>query len=72
MTHAHQRQRIIPAGQLPDRGITISNDQRKRLEDAGQFPRRVPVTARTHGYIEAEIDAYLECRIAQRDQSAAA
>jgi hypothetical protein len=70
MTHAHQR--IIPAGQLPDRGITISNDQRKRLEDAGQFPRRVPVTARTHGYIEDEINRYLDSRIELRDQSAAA
>ena len=69
---AHPHQRIIPAGQLPDRGITISNDQRKHLEDAGQFPRRVPVTARTHGYIEDEINRYLDSRIAQRDQSAAA
>jgi predicted DNA-binding transcriptional regulator AlpA len=67
---AHQR--IIPSDSLASRGITISNDQRKRLEDAGQFPRRVPVTARTHGYIEDEINRYLDSRIELRDQSAAA
>lgn len=61
--------RILSPEQLRDKGITLGNDQRKLLEQAGQFPIRVPITERTHGYIEAEIDAYLESRIAARDNS---
>lgn len=61
--------RIISPEQLRDRGITLGNDQRKILEQAGQFPRRVPITERTHGYVEAEIEAYLESRIVARDNN---
>jgi len=41
------------------------------LEDAGQFPRRVPITERTYGYVEDELDALTEARIAARDQATA-
>jgi predicted DNA-binding transcriptional regulator AlpA len=59
--------RIISPEQLPEKGISLSNDQRRNLENAGRFPKRVPITERTHGYVEEEIDAYLESRIAARD-----
>jgi hypothetical protein len=64
--------RILSPDQLRDKGITLGKDQRRTLEQAGLFPRRVPITDRTHGYIEEEIDSYLESRIASRDTAAQA
>jgi hypothetical protein len=64
--------RILSPDQLPDKGITLGNDQRKTLEARGQFPKRVPITQRTHGYVEQEIDDYLASRIAARDGAEAA
>jgi predicted DNA-binding transcriptional regulator AlpA len=58
---------ILSPDQLQAKGITLGNDQRKNLEQAGRFPRRVPITERTHGYVEEEIDSYLERRIVARD-----
>ncbi len=62
---------ILSPEDLKSKGITLSNDQRKNLERAGLFPKRVPITARTHGYVAEEVDAYLESRIAARDAGAA-
>jgi predicted DNA-binding transcriptional regulator AlpA len=59
--------RLIPPADLPSVGITIGNDTRKDLEAEGKFPRRVWVTERTHAYVEDEIFAYIEARIAERD-----
>lgn len=38
-----------------------------RLEKAGLFPRRVRLGAGRVGWIEEEIDAWIESRIAERD-----
>ena len=46
--------------------------QRRELEDAGLFPHRVYISERKHGYIEEEIDAYVEARIRERDTMLAA
>jgi hypothetical protein len=59
--------RVLSPDQLPAKGIILGNEQRKSLEQAGVFPRRVPITERTHGYVEDEIDTFLESRIAARD-----
>ena len=62
--------RPLSPEQLRDmKGMTLGPDQRKALEDQNLFPKRVPVSARTHGYLESEIDAYLESRIAIRDSA---
>jgi predicted DNA-binding transcriptional regulator AlpA len=58
--------KIIPSEKLPDHGITLSNRQRQRLEAVGQFPRRIVLTSRTHGYVGEEIDAFLADKIAAR------
>jgi prophage regulatory protein len=62
--------RLISPDQLPAKGITLGNDQRCNLEAEGRFPKRVPITARTYGYVEAEIDDWLEAKIAERDNAA--
>nr|WP_213396473.1 AlpA family phage regulatory protein [Yoonia sp.] len=38
-----------------------------RLEKAGLFPRRVRLGAGRVGWVEEEIDAWIESRIAERD-----
>jgi predicted DNA-binding transcriptional regulator AlpA len=62
--------RIIPADDLPSHGIKLSNAQRRLLESQKLFPRRVNITARSHGYVESEITDYLDSRIAARDTAA--
>jgi hypothetical protein len=62
--------KLLSPDQLPGKGITLKNDQRKALEAKGLFPRRVPITDRTHAYVEEEIDAYTESRIGARDRAA--
>jgi prophage regulatory protein len=42
-----------------------------RLEKAGQFPRRVRLSGGTVAWIEDEIDAYADAKVAARDQSPA-
>ena len=64
--------KLIPPERLPEHGIPLGNKQRKRLEDAGAFPRRVQTSARSHAYIESEIIAYAEACIARRDGREAA
>jgi predicted DNA-binding transcriptional regulator AlpA len=62
---------LIAAGDLPARkGISLSERQRKRLEDRGRFPKRVQVSDRTHAYVEQEIDQHIEARINERDSAA--
>jgi len=59
---------LIASGDLAARkGITLGDKQRKRLEDQGLFPKRVRTSARTHGYVEEEIDTHNENCIALRD-----
>jgi predicted DNA-binding transcriptional regulator AlpA len=61
---------LIAAGDLPARkGISLSERQRKRLEDKGLFPKRVQISERTHAYVEQEVDAHVEARINERDNN---
>jgi prophage regulatory protein len=63
--------RLIRPDELPAKGITLGNDQLSNLEAAGRFPKRVRITPRTYAYVEAEIDEWIDARIAERDASAA-
>jgi prophage regulatory protein len=64
--------RLIPYEALAPKCITYSKPHLWRLEKAGKFPKRVPIGAGRYGYVEAEIDAYIEAKIAARDASSAA
>jgi prophage regulatory protein len=59
--------RLIPYDALAAKCITYSKPHLWRLERAGKFPKRVPIGPGRYGYLEAEIDAYIEQKIAQRD-----
>jgi prophage regulatory protein len=59
--------RLIPYEALADKCIGYSKPHLWRLEKAGDFPKRVPIGASRYGYVESEIDAYIEKKIAERD-----
>ena len=60
--------RLVLPERLPDdHGIDYSDMQRRRLEAAGKFPRRIILSPRKHGYLHAEIMAWIRSRIAARD-----
>jgi prophage regulatory protein len=64
-------QTLVPFDALRAKGIALSKTQIWRLERAGQFPKRVSVSASRYAFVEAEVDQWIESRIAKRDQVAA-
>lgn len=61
--------RIIDA---PERRqlIPYSDTQVWRLEKEGKFPRRVKLGSNRVGWLESEIRAYIEKKVAERDGKA--
>jgi prophage regulatory protein len=51
----------------PAKGITYGKVQIWRKEKRGEFPKRVRLGAARHGWIESEIDAWIEERARARD-----
>ncbi len=54
-----------------ERGVTYSKVHLWRLEREGKFPKRVTLGARRYGWCDSEIDAWLESRMASRQEAAA-
>ena len=50
-----------------EKGINYSKVQIWRLEKAGKFPRRVKIGGNRNGWVDAELNAYIESLIAARD-----
>ena len=65
-------ERLIDESGLREKGITYSRQHRYRLSKAGKFPKPVKGAGSGNAYVEAEIDAYLAARIAERDKAAVA
>ncbi|MDE2465947.1 MAG: AlpA family phage regulatory protein [Alphaproteobacteria bacterium] len=63
---------LVPYEALRSRGITYSKVQLWRLERAGQFPKRVSIGAGRHAWVESELDAFIDRKIAERDAKTAA
>jgi prophage regulatory protein len=61
--------KLIFPTDLRSRGVPYSRPHLWRLEKIGKFPRRVPVGASRYAYVEAEIDAWIEARIQDRDKA---
>lgn len=47
--------------------VTVSIQHITRLEKAGLFPKRVPLTEARVGWLESEIEDWMKERIAKRD-----
>ncbi len=48
--------------------VLYSRAHLKRLEDAGAFPRRVPLGNCRVGWVEAEVEDWMTRRVAERDK----
>lgn len=62
--------RLLTFHELKDHGVRLGRRQVDRLEAKGRFPKRVPIGDARVGWIETEIDAFIEARIAGRSQAA--
>jgi prophage regulatory protein len=67
-----QRRLLSYAVLKSEKGVSYSKQHLKRLEEAGAFPRRVPIGENRYAWIESEVDGWLEQKIAARDGVAAA
>jgi prophage regulatory protein len=61
------RRKLVTFDELKETyGIPYGRKQLARLEAAGDFPKRVPISNARIGWIESEIEGYLEQRISKR------
>ena len=64
--------KLLDYRDLLAKGIKWSKPHLWRKERAGEFPKRVPLGDRSHGWDEDEIDAWIAERKAARDRKDAA
>lgn len=63
--------RLISFSDLPAKGIPYSVPHLYRLIKAGKFPRPVKIGENRVAFVDAEIDAYIDGKIAERDANRA-
>ena len=59
--------KLLDHAALRERGIPYGKVQLWRLEKAGRFPKRVPLSPSRIAWIESEVDAWIKKRGAARD-----
>jgi prophage regulatory protein len=59
--------RILDHPALKTKGIGYSKVHLARLEQDGKFPRHVRIGENRIGWLEHEVDAWIEARAAERD-----
>jgi prophage regulatory protein len=62
---------IIDYEGLKDRGIRYSRAHLWRLWTAGKFPKPIKLSASRNAWLESDIDAWIESRVAERNCAAA-
>jgi prophage regulatory protein len=68
MKEGQQSKRLLPWPKVEPR-VPYTRQHVGRLEKVGLFPRRVQVGGNRVAWVEAEIDAWIEARVAERDQA---
>ena len=63
--------KLLPTAVVLDR-VCMSKTQLYRLINAGEFPAPAPVGRHRVGFIEAEVNAWIEQRIKMRDEGVGA
>ena len=63
--------RLLTFPDLGSRGVPYTRVHIYRLEQQGRFPRRVRLGENRVGWVESEIEGWLQDRIAERDREAA-
>jgi len=61
--------RLLSADDLRARGVRLSKSQLYNLMKKGSFPRPIKVGGRSVAWPEAEIEAWLQQRIDDRDEA---
>lgn len=61
--------RLLSAEGLKAKGIDFSKTQLWRLTKAGRFPKAVMLGYKSRAWIEAEIDAWIETKVKERDRT---
>ena len=69
---ASVRLKILSLKDLRERGILYSRVHIGRLVQAGKFPTPIKVGQNRIGWVESEIDEWLNAKIAERDAKEAA
>ena len=64
--------RLLSFDDLPSKGVPYSRPHLYRLIKMGKFPRPVKLGENRVAFVEAEIDSYIESKIAERDHEVAA
>jgi prophage regulatory protein len=64
--------KLLTFDELRDHGVPYVRHHLDRLERAGKFPKRVAIGSHRVGWIETEVDAWFETKIAARSQTAGA
>ena len=59
--------KILSYDDLKPKGIPHSKVQLWRLERQSKFPKRVSLSTNRFGWVEAEVDAWIKAKIAERD-----
>lgn len=59
--------RMLRFHELKAKGVPWTRVHIMRLENAGKFPRRVPLAENSVVWIEEEVDAWLAGRVAARN-----
>jgi prophage regulatory protein len=62
--------RFLRYNDLREKGVPWCRMHLDRMEKAGKFPKRVRLGAGTVAWVEGEIDAFMACKIAERDARA--
>ena len=64
--------KLIPYNDLKEKkGIKYSRVHVSRLEKADKFPKHVNLGPQSIGWLEAEVDAWIEARAAERSEKPA-
>lgn len=63
--------RLITMDEVLDR-VCMSKSQLYRMINAGEFPKSVPVGEHRIGFVDAEVNTWIEQRIKMRDEGVGA
>lgn len=66
MAETHAQIKIVPLTAVIQT-VSLGRAMVYRLAQRGQFPKPIRLSPRRSGWIESEVIAWLEARIAQRD-----
>lgn len=67
MSSPHPHDRLLSTTVVLDR-ICMSKTQLYRFINAGEFPKPVPIGQHRVGFLESEVNAWIESRLRLRDE----